>query len=877
MSHFPPYFCSFLRPLGVVLLLAGPGAYAATITGTVFEDANYGGGAGRPRTTAGTTTVPNARVELYRASNGAFLASTTSSGAGSYSFTYNGSFTVIVRVVTGTLRSQRSGGSACTTCVSIQTFATTGVSGTAVAVTNQVGGADPRRPDAPSNLSSAAFNTLTTATQTPHSSAQFQPTGNNSTISGADFGFNFSTIVATRDAANCAPSGANNSFYPCQGTIRQFIINANGLLGQTALAQSGSRQLDSSTSLLPGGFESSIFMIPNGAANPGQNTGYTNQLNASGVAEITLATALPTLTRANLRLDATTQTVNVGNTNAGTLGTGGSVGVDNLSLPLFQRPEVQLNSAASGAPLTLSGSNQEVHGFALRQGYIRLTGNNSGARNNLVGMTATGSSADVASAFYGIQFSGSNTTIRGNFVTVNNSGIRADGGGADSTISENEVARPSSGHGATFDGILLINGSSGVTIRGNLARDQRGGGIELGFGLPSNLYQNITVSNNTVSNNGWNSPGVQSTEGLGMTAYNMTANNVLFSRNRVQNNGGPGMMVMATRGVTISQNSFSSNRTLAIDLDPNTRDPNGYGTPNGPTLNDTGDSDSGPNDLLNFPVVADALILGGELHLRGFARPGSIIELYLAQADPSGFGEGLTYMTTLTEGSTADLSSVVGGYGPGAIHGVVQGSDNTQSFFFRLPLPSGLVAGMQLTATATLNGSTSEFSGLAPVRDGPLLNHLRTVSVYSDPIHGVITSAVFPKSIPGSLQTYTLRLTNQASGTVDSNSLAIVNPIEANTSFCLADFGGPGSGPVAFIDGSPSSGLSYNFLALNNPGDRLDFSNDSGVTWNHAPIADAFGCDNAITHIRVRPTGTMAGNSSAGDPWFELRFRVRVK
>ena len=45
--------------------------------------------------------------------------------------------------------------------------------------------------------------------------------------------------------------------------------------------------------------------------------------HTSGVAVITLAGALPTVTGASTRLDATTQTVNVGNTNTGTVGTGG--------------------------------------------------------------------------------------------------------------------------------------------------------------------------------------------------------------------------------------------------------------------------------------------------------------------------------------------------------------------------------------------------------------------------------------------------------------------------------------------------------------------------------------------------------------------------
>jgi saccharopine dehydrogenase-like NADP-dependent oxidoreductase len=44
--------------------------------------------------------------------------------------------------------------------------------------------------------------------------------------------------------SSCAPSGTSNTFYPCQGNLRQFIINANALGGEGSLTQAGSGQLD---------------------------------------------------------------------------------------------------------------------------------------------------------------------------------------------------------------------------------------------------------------------------------------------------------------------------------------------------------------------------------------------------------------------------------------------------------------------------------------------------------------------------------------------------------------------------------------------------------------------------------------------------------
>jgi len=847
--------------IGAALALAGQ-VGAATITGTVFEDTNYGGGAGRPLGTSGTARVEGARVEIYNGSN-AFQVALTTDANGFFTYTYSGNAERRIRVVNGTVRSERTGGTGCTTCVPVQTYRVEAPSGTTVAIANEVGGRNPALVDAAQTTGSMPG---TTGTTTAQSWSVVDPSNSGDTVSGIDFGFNFDTVVSTRDASSCTAGGSGNTSYPCQGNLRQFIINANNLGGEGSLTQAGGGVIESNPTALPAGFESSIFMIPSGALT-------------SGVAVITLATALPTVTGASTRLDASTQTRNIGDTNSGTLGTGGSVGVENIFLPQFEKPEVQLNGAAGGT-VTLGGTAQAIVGFALRQGYILLSGASSSARGNLVGMTAAGSSADDSAAAYGIAFSASGVTIRNNFVTVNNSAIRSDGGGTGSTITLNEVARPSGGHDNTFDGILLINGASTVSIAANLVRDQRGGGIELGFGAATDVYSNVQVSNNTVQNNGFDSGSTPSTERLGMVAYNYTGNNVLFYRNRVRNNGGPGIVLLNATGTILSQNSFSSNggatavSGLAIDLDPNTRDPNALNTPNGVTINDANDADAGPNGLLNYPVITSAIIANGELSITGFARPGSAIELYLAQspADPSGFGEGLTYLTTLTEGIASDLNATTGTYGPAAINGVLQGTDTTNRFAFRMAIPGGVSIGSVLTSTATLSGQTSEFGGNVTVTSGPTLTYLKSVGVLSDPLNNTTN----PKSIPGALQVYTLRVTNQGSGSVDSNTVAIVDAVPANTALFVQDLGVAGSGPVAFTNGAPTSALTYTFSGLGNAGDDVEFSNNGGTLWTYTPVANASGCDPAVTHIRVRPKGTMAGASGAGNPFFEVRFRVRV-
>lgn len=858
----------------LLLLCVGNPAHAATYSGTVFEDANFGGGVGRPLSPNGTG-VAGARVELYNANSGALLGSTVTSTTGAYTLSTSGgsaSVPVRVRVVNATVRSARPGGSACTTCVPVQTFRTNVANTTNLvsAVTDRVGGENPRLVDAIAGAGNGnVWGNLTTSTSTPQSFTTITPASGSANITGINFGFNFSLVVNTLDPASCTVTNSSN---PCQGSLRQFIINANALGGEGALSQSGFGQIDGNNAALPAGFESSIFMIPDGTGNPGQpgppSTPFPSQLTG-GVAIITLASDLPAVS-ANIRLDATTQTVNIGDTNGGNLGTGGTVGVDAIPLPTFARPEVQLT--AGNRIVTLSGNSSAILGFALRQGHILLTGSNCLVRHNLVGMTATGDSSDNSTLTHGITFTGSNATVRNNFVTVNNSGIRTDNGGTGSTVTLNEVARPTSGHSATYDGILLVGTVSSIQVTANLTRDQAGGGIEVGFGGGASASL-ITVSNNTVRGNGFATVGgsTASAEPLGMAAYAYSGSSVVFSRNIVRDNAGAGIMLMTANGTQITQNSFSNNGGLSIDLDTRSIDPNSLNSVQGVTINDNTDADSGPNGLRNYPVIVSAVVAGGELSLGGFARPGSAIELYIAQVDPTGFGEGLTYLTTLTEGSAGDMAAGTGTYGPGNINGVAQGTDTTNRFSFRIPVPGGVVPGTRLTSTATVSGETSEFGGNVQVTAGPSLQLTKTVQSFSDPVNGTTN----PKSLPGAAKTYVATVSNLGAGPVDSNAVMVSDPIPANTRMFVGDLGAPGSGPVAFVNGSPGSGLTWTFSGLNSLTDDLEFSNDGGSTWTYVPVADAQGCDAAITHIRMRPKGVMPGNGS-GNPSFQLQFRVLV-
>ena len=92
---------------------ASPCATAFNITGTVFEDINYGGGDGRQYTTADAQStgwssigLANVTVELYD-NTGAFLKDTVTNVAGSYTFLNYPNGTYSVRVVNNSIASNR--------------------------------------------------------------------------------------------------------------------------------------------------------------------------------------------------------------------------------------------------------------------------------------------------------------------------------------------------------------------------------------------------------------------------------------------------------------------------------------------------------------------------------------------------------------------------------------------------------------------------------------------------------------------------------------------------------------------------------------------------------------------------------------------------
>src|SRR5262249_31610254 len=110
----------------------------------------------------------------------------------------------------------------------------------------------------------------------------------------------------------------------------------------------------------------------------------------------------------------------------------------------------------------------------------------------------------------------------------------------------------------------------------------------------------------------------------------------------------------STFGNSILGNAIHSNGLLGIDL-----------ADNGVTANDTGDVDTGPNNLQNFPVLSAAMTNGaGMVHFAGSlsSTPNTNyrVEFFASTAaDSSGYGEGQRYLASVNTSTNASGDDII--------------------------------------------------------------------------------------------------------------------------------------------------------------------------------------------------------------------------
>jgi Right handed beta helix region len=273
-----------------------------------------------------------------------------------------------------------------------------------------------------------------------------------------------------------------------------------------------------------------------------------------------------------------------------------------------------------------------------------------------------------------IQFGGQVAPIQGNRIGTDAAGL---------------VAIPNGDFGVWNEGPPTFDLPGTVAnIIDNVISANVGGGIRVSGVSSGTILSNWIGTNATgVSPLGNQGPGI--TLGLGGDAtigQSGTGNVIAF-------NAGPGIAVgqsLSDAGVNarIEFNSIFQNSGLGIDL-----------ASDGVTPNDPGDADPGPNRLLNVPVLTAVLkspvsgnlvVVGTEDTETAFSEIS--FQFFLADPDPSGFGEGKTliYDFPLRPGGSRSF--------------------RTPSFAPEAPTNVGDL----ITATATVS-FTSEFSRNVPV------------------------------------------------------------------------------------------------------------------------------------------------------------------
>lgn len=319
---------------------------------------------------------------------------------------------------------------------------------------------------------------------------------------------------------------------------------------------------------------------------------------------------------------------------------------------------IDATTQPGGVPITVQGGEQAM---ANNRNGLTITSSD----NTVIGLGIRGYWDGLRISFDENLIAGNDNRIIDSSMTQNRSGVVLRGAGSEitaSTISDN-----------TGSGVVVV-GTTGAVVDGNTITGNGTRGVSI---LSSG---DATVTGNLISGNGfW---GIEFSSGSGTGFCPVGDRAGIAAGNTITGNAPGGIRVGCAHRFTISGNSIAGNDGLGISLSGGRTDANGV------TRNDPKDGDSGANQLLNYPERLQAEDDGTATVVEGrvsFPDPQSLtLELFANEApDPSGFGEGETFLATATPDAKGRFTAT---------------------------LPAGL-GGQWLTATSTDSaGNTSEFS-----------------------------------------------------------------------------------------------------------------------------------------------------------------------
>ena len=321
---------------------------------------------------------------------------------------------------------------------------------------------------------------------------------------------------------------------------------------------------------------------------------------------------------------------------------------------------------AAGAGNVISGN---LTGVLLAEGV-----SNNRVQGNLIGLAADGSTAlgntgagvyfynggtgnAVTGNLIGTDGDGSNDVAERNVIAANVTGVALNNAQVSgNTVAGNYIGTDASGtldRGNSGSGVLLQGGATGNTIgggnagQGNLVSGNDGRGIQLD-GASGNVLQGNLI--------GLQADGSSALGNIfsGIYLHGGAANNIIGGAtagqgNRIAFSGQPGVALGGDAGTgnsMLGNAIFSNGGSSFLGINLTGGSENIYQV----TPNDTGDADTGANDLQNFPVLVSArtdasnqLVLTGSLNssANSFYR----IEFFAnSAADASGHGEGQVYL-----------------------------------------------------------------------------------------------------------------------------------------------------------------------------------------------------------------------------------------
>ncbi|HET9031877.1 MAG TPA: right-handed parallel beta-helix repeat-containing protein [Dokdonella sp.] len=240
---------------------------------------------------------------------------------------------------------------------------------------------------------------------------------------------------------------------------------------------------------------------------------------------------------------------------------------------------VVINSRGSSSP------NLFGYGIAVR-------GNDNTISGNQVGFVASISGPVAEPNERGIFVAGLNNTL-GSAASPNqvggNSGygISTSGNGNAARFNYVGVTNTFADIGNGTYGLVMANGA-GIRAENNV----------IGNNILGLLISQVTDSPNVFGNYVGITPGGDDIGNSSNGVWIVSSSNIDLQQNRISYNGGSGIATDAySSGIAWFQNRMYGNGDIGIDLGSD-----------GPTANDPGDVDEGPNRLQNFPVIQQVIL-----------------------------------------------------------------------------------------------------------------------------------------------------------------------------------------------------------------------------------------------------------------------------